>query len=193
MDRLERYRELKRAKSEQVDVADLKKKIDSLNQMDNESVMTAVGQAMLRFFSDNYAEDDKRKDEVIRSVTDQLGKVILNAAKVNKQNVSDATKTLVESVKKTEKAISEAIQNIPETDLSGLDSAVRNIKPTDLRGLQADVQAFTKAVSALNKPKKTKEINLKPVIEALNKPVNVKFDIEYDQWDYPTTIKATEL
>ena len=193
---LEKYNKLRQSRGGLYGFDQLKAEIDKIPRIDNDAVSQSIASGMMRFFTDDYKQSQERKEEIIN----QLGQVILNAAKVNKQNITDAVNELVKSVNKTEKAINNAIGSIPETDISGLEKniskvnqAINGIKPVDLTGLQNDIRKLTQAVYALNEEADEEEINLDGVIEALNKPVNVRFDIEYDEWDFPVTINATEV
>ena len=83
------------------------------------------------------------------------------------------------------------VSKIENTDLSPIEKSIKNIKPVSVESLENKVDDVLFSIVKLDE-KKTDEVDLSPIVEAMNQPKVVEFKVITNSHGFPTKVITTE-
>lgn len=196
---LNKLYELQQMKAGAVDLSDIQKQIDSMPRLDNDSVLSSINNAMMGFFNRHYELETGRKESIVKEIIEQIESDIVKVARAHQSSFDKVTSLLekaAKSIAKDVKDVEAALKEVNTSGVTNLDKAIKGIKPTDVSNLEKDIKALTAAIVALKskKPPKQKELDISPIIKAIEQPKSkiVEFEVITDSYGFPEKVIATE-
>ncbi|MGB5280490.1 MAG: hypothetical protein WBN37_04155 [Arenicellales bacterium] len=196
---LNKLYELQQMKAGAVDLSDIQKQLDSMPRLDNDSVLSSINNAMMGFFNRHYELETGRKESIVKEIIEQIESDIVKVARAHQSSFDKVTSLLekaAKSIAKDVKDVEAALKEVNTSGVTNLDKAIKGIKPTDVSNLEKDIKALTAAIVALKskKPPKQKELDISPIIKAIEQPKSkiVEFELIYDSYGLPEKVIATE-
>ena len=173
--------------TQQAELAEQRKLLESETKQKEEGFLNFLSNLVAEFEQRKQAEDSERTR--IAKDTEKQRQADVETQKQRDLDYLESIKTL------------EALSKAVEQKIKSLEGEVQALalkepeKPekVDLSPLTKQLNTLKKEITALkNKKIKVPSLDLGPVIEAITQPREVEFSIEYDQWDYPIKITASE-
>ena len=187
-DLLERIREIRGEDRLVPMMEEVKTQIAVIPKIDTDAIIRDLHNAFLSMFNTQNTISEERKSQILEEIN-KLPEAFEEEIEELTKKHNKALSLVADVIKGLQKEI-QAIE-IPETDLSSIESAIKSIKPTSTKELETKINELSMTIAKLNN-KKQKMPDLKPILDAMNKTKTVTFEVETDQYDFPVRVVARE-
>jgi hypothetical protein len=165
--------------------------ISSIPHIDTNQITRELHSALLPMMNAQNSISEGRKSAILsdlKAATDDITKKVQDSVDEQRK----ALTTLTEVLKGLSKEVNSI--DIPKTDLSIVEKSIENIKPTSTKGIEDKLNKLIGIVASMAK-QEVKPVDLKPVLDAINKPrtKTVTFEVIEDEWEMPKQVIATEV
>ena len=160
----------------------------SINGMkvDTTEITGALQTALMSLFNTQNVIDEERKGKIIKALGESEEYI---------EDISKKQQMIIEGLDQAVGKIESSIKSIeiPKTDLSKIEKSIKGIKPTDVSRISGQIQALASVVAELKNVEQPKmNVDLQPILDAINKTKTVTFEVETDQWGFPKKVTARE-
>ena len=179
-EKIDKYRALKGSKNLSFDkfTEEVRLKISEIPKIDKNELTESLQNVLVSLF-ENQPDKSVKILDAIKSSEEYI------------ENLDKRQQILIEGLEDITSNIQRSINSIeiPETDLSSIESSIKKIKPVDVSEIERQLQVLSDVVIGLKdiKPQKL-DIDLQPVIDAINAPRTDAISLVYDSHGFP--IKA---
>jgi dGTP triphosphohydrolase len=177
------------------DLEDFKKEvvgyIQTAQNFDAKSATNEIYAALFPMLNSQNSISEERKTAILnalRDTTDDITRKVRDSVDEQRKSLAALTDVL--------KGLSKEVNSIdvPKVDLSSVEKSIKNIKPTSTKGIEDKLNKLIGIVASMAK-QEVKPVDLKPVLDAINKPrtKTVTFEVIEDEWEMPKQVIATEV